>query len=325
MSGTLSRTTRVAVIRGGPSSEHEVSLNTGKAIIAQLDRICSVTDIVIDEDGRWYRDGSARTPERALRGIDCVVNALHGEYGEDGKIQRFLERQGVPFTGSRAMPSALAMNKARAGEILERNGIPVPRYHRVHRDTWSTNVLHGIFQEVMLPCVIKPTALGSSVAVTIAHSYHELRDGIERVFEVSPKALVQEYIEGVEATCGVINAYRGEALYTLPVVEIRPQASNFFDFTAKYDGTTDEIVPGNFTEEESRQMQDMARRAHQVLHLRHYSRTDFIVTKNRNIYALEVNTLPGLTKQSLFSKSIEAVGGSFDEFLRHTVELALTH
>ena len=154
-------------------------------------------------------------------------------------------------------------------------------------------------------------------------SAETLEAAIEKAFEHSESVLIEEFIDGIEATCGVIDGYRDHEHYPLPPIEIRPHKGSFFDFAAKYEGLSDEIVPGNFTAAEKKELEQLAIRAHKALGLRHYSRSDFIIHPKRGIFILETNTLPGLTEESLVPKALESVGASLEHFLDHILQLAI--
>ncbi len=320
---------RVGILRGGPSSEYEVSLNTGATVLKSLspDKY-HAHDIFIDRAGVWHIHGTPSQPHEVLQRIDVVFNALHGEYGEDGRVQQVLEQHGVPFTGSSSVASALGMNKGMAKDIFTTNGIKTPYYQIFEKPEDSEVDIEGtaltIFRTFPMPAVIKPLSAGSSVGVTIARNYESLVEGLERAFSVGDSILVEEFIQGVEATCAVIEGYRDTELYALPPIEIRPHAGqSFFDYSAKYHGKSDEIVPGNFSYKEKEMIEHLAREAHKVLGLEHYSRSDFIVHPRRGIYILEVNSQPGLTEESLLPKALRAMGSNLSHFVDHVVELAL--
>ncbi len=309
----------VGVLRGGPSNEYDISLMSGSRVLTNLssDKY-SVRDLFIDKAGVWHRNGRPVSPQKALQDIDVAMIALHGEYGEDGKVQRLLEKFGVPYTGSNSFSSVIGMNKPLAKEKVS---ILTPHY----KTLGVTNTLHNdvvnLFRSFPMPCVIKPTSAGSSVGVTIAKNFTEFKSGIKIAFGYSSKVLIEEYIVGREASCGVIDNFRNESHYTLFPIEIIP-GNQFFDYDAKYSPKTKDICPASFTDAEKKYIQDTAREVHRELGLRHYSRSDFIVSP-RGIYFLEVNTLPGLTEMSLFPKSLSAVGSSLPEFLDHIIDLAL--
>ncbi|HVZ76126.1 MAG TPA: D-alanine--D-alanine ligase [Candidatus Paceibacterota bacterium] len=318
--------TVVGVLRGGPSSEYEVSLKSGASVLGALDTAkYEPRDIFIDRSGQWHARGVAVSPEQALRGVDVVLNAMHGHYGEDGEVQKVLDALAVPYTGSGAAASALAFNKARTKQAVKKFDIKTPRSILVsrgdaHGDTEALAL--AIFRSFPHPVVVKPAIGGSSVATTIVNSYHMLVSALEEAFKVSEQVLVEEFIRGREATVGVIDNFRGEKTYALFPIEIIPPASRpFFDYHAKYSGETIERVPGNFTAVEKEELIRLAKAVHEGLGLSHYSRSDFILSR-RGIYFLEVNTLPGLTAESLLPKAVAAVGSSLTHFLDHVVTLA---
>jgi D-alanine-D-alanine ligase len=315
---------RIAVLRGGPSGEYDVSLQTGGSVLKHMPEKYQAYDILISKDGRWHREGVARSPDRALLGIDAVVNALHGEYGEDGKVQQLLQSLGIPYTGSNSLASALAMNKVLSKKAFENHGIKTPYYAVIRRGDDINEKTSYIFNHFLLPFIVKPASSGSSLGVTLVKNFDNLFDAIEKALSISDTALIEDYIKGKEATCGVVDGFRGEQTYALLPVEIAhgPQ-HDFFNYEAKYGGGTQEICPGRFSDSEKEEIQRLAKHVHNSLGLRHYSRTDFMIHPRRGIYVLEVNTLPGMTSESLFPKSLAAVGSSLGEFLDHLISLAI--
>lgn len=316
--------TRVAVLRGGPSSEYEVSLKTGQSVLSVLAEKYIVSDILIDKEGVWHLDGIPITPESLAQRVDVIFNALHGEYGEDGVIQRILEKIKVPFTGSGSLASAIGMNKPLTKSIFKQHGIKTPHHTEVSKGELTDLKLLEIFRSFPFPNVIKPASSGSSFGVSIVKSFNDLKPALEKAFEYSSIAIIEEYIPGKEATCAVINNFRGEELYALLPIEIRKSSNKeLFDYEDKYTGLAEEICPGNFSQPEKELLMKTSRDIHKALGLRHYSRSDFIVHPRRGIYALEVNTLPGLTAESLLPKSLAAVGCTLPEFLDHLVSQSL--
>ncbi len=317
---------RVGVLRGGPSSEHDISLLSGANILERLQREpYQPVDIFIDKQGQWHVRGMPMTPERALMGIDVVFNPLHGQYGEDGTVQRILDRIGIPYTGAGAYGAALSLNKPLTKEVMARHGVrmPMQRVLKVSPDL-EKEALEA-FRAFSPPVVVKPASAGSSVGMTLAKTFQEFWDGVKKAFEHSSQVLVEEYIKGKEATAGVVDGLRGQKLYGMLPIEIVPPASaTFFDREVKYNGETIERVPGNFTKEEAAELQRLAKLAHEALGQRGYSRSDFIVTP-RGVYFLELNSAAGvgLTKESLVPKALAAAGVSMDEFLDHVIKDAM--
>ena len=319
---------RVGVLRGGPSSEYEVSLKTGGAVLSAIDTNRYVpTDLLIDREGVWHTRGVPISVSQALKNVDVVFNAMHGEYGEDGTIQKVLNRHQVPYTGSGALASALAMNKFMTKRHLEpyveELGLKLPRHTVFDAENLHQQDLSKLFDAFAPTAVIKPLSCGSSVGVTLAYSFSEFKEGIVRALGYAPKVLIEEYISGREATAGVLENFRGEKLYALlPIEIIPPPGAGFFNAEVKYNGETQEICPGRFSSDIKRSLERFAQAVHQHLGLRHYSRSDFIIAPD-GIYFLEVNTLPGLTPESLVPKSLKAVGCSFEEFVSHLIGLAV--
>ncbi len=314
---------RVGVLRGGPSSEYEVSLKSGNTVLHNLSEYrYDIKDIYIDKEGAWHMHGRPRKPVDVLDHIDVAFLALHGEYGEDGKIQRLLDQFGVPYTGSGAYASTLSMHKAETKRMLQHLDVKFARHELLAASADIRSQLIDIVRLFAFPLIVKPARGGSSVGLTLVKDKDALADAVRKAFAVSDLVMVEEYISGREATCGVVENFRGEGIYAFFPVEIIPaHDDNLFDYEAKYSGKSQEICPAQFDRTTSKKLQELAKMAHQEMGLRHYSRSDFMVTPG-GIYFLEVNTLPGLTEESLLPKSIKAVGSSLQEFLDHIISLA---
>lgn len=313
---------RVGVLRGGPSSEYEVSLKTGENVLNFLPEKYEARDVFIDRDGMWHMHGIPCEVSRIVRDIDIAFIALHGEFGEDGKVQKILEYYNIPFTGSDSFSSAIAMNKFLTKEILAKTGIKTARGFLIKKDDDLNEAALKIFKNFSPPWVLKPVNKGSSVGVEIVHGFHDLENSLHWIFLNNDKILFEEYIKGKEATCGVLQNFRGEKYYALPPIEIIPPEKNkFFDYDAKYSGATKEICPANFDARIKKEIQEAVKIAHKSLGLNGYSRSDFVVS-NRGIYFLETNNLPGLTSESLLPKSAAAVGLSFPFLLEHIIKSA---
>lgn len=317
-------TIRVGVLRGGPSDEYDVSLQTGATVLKHIPQSkYSVRDILIDKQGIWHVAGVPTLPHEALNHVDVVFNALHGYYGEDGKVQHILETHNIPFTGSTSIPSSIGMNKVMSKEVFKNAGIKSPLYKVVTISSLNEDEIYSLFKTFTLPFIVKPASSGSSVGVSVVKDFESFPLALEKAFQYDDSVLVEEYISGREATCGVIDGYRDHDIYALPPIEIRTPKGHFFDFDLKYKGGIEEIVPGNFTEAEKKELEKVAKEAHKALGLRHYSRSDFIIHPRRGIFILETNTLPGLTESSLIPKALHAVGAPLHHFIDHILELAL--
>jgi len=317
-------TLRVGVVRGGVSDEYTVSLKTGGAFLRNLPEYCEGVDILIDKKGLWHCGGIPQKMEDIFAHVDVALNALHGCYGEDGKIQQCFESFGIPYTGSGSFGSALAMNKVIAKERFKAVGLKTPYAVNLSKDEYGEGAVVRLYREFPQPSVVKPHNRGSSFGVVIAHSFDEFQKAIDEAFLHSDVVLIEEYKKGREVSCGVLDDFREQEHYAFPPIEIIPPPhSAFFDYDAKYTGISQELCPSpNLSLEEKDEIMTMAISAHKALGLRHYSRSDFILTP-QGIYLLEINTLPGLTEESLLPKASEAVGLSFSGFVEHLIKLAL--
>ncbi|KXK00172.1 MAG: D-alanine--D-alanine ligase [Parcubacteria bacterium OLB19] len=316
---------RVAVLRGGPSEEYSVSMKTGRAVIDALERKnISNKDIVITKNGEWLEEGRIKTINAVLEGVDVVFLALHGGFAEDGEVQKILQNFRIPFTGSSSLSSALAFNKALTKDILSKEGILTPKYRVIHKYELQEldEITTDIAEEFGSEYIIKPTASGSSISMELIRSKFSLQEGIGRLLEQYDSIIVEEFIRGREATVAVLENFRDKELYTFPIVEIvPPRKFPFYNYEAKYSGETQIICPSNFSYTERDLLQNITEHIHKTLNLSQYSRTDFIVRDNK-IYFLEVNTLPGLTNESIFPKAAKTVGLEFDNLITHLLETA---
>ncbi len=320
----LSSKLRVGVLRGGPSFEHEISLKTGAHVLKNLSEKYFPVDIFVDKAGAWHVQGVATEPQKVLRKVDVLWNALHGEYGEDGTLQYTLDAFGTPYTGSKRLASALAMHKTHAKNFLKKYGIKSPYHKILKKEEASREVVRELFKLAPNPSIVKPVGSGSSIGVSVSTRMTEFEAAVEKAFVLSSVILIEEYIKGREATCGVIDAFRGEDIYALlPAEFVHSPGVAFLDYEAKYGEKSRTVYPGRFSQAEKDAIQTAARVAHKVLGLRHYSRSDFIVSPKRGVYFLEVNSLPGLYADAPYVESLRALGVQFSSFLDHVLRLAL--
>ena len=304
----MAKKINLAVLMGGMSSEHEISLDTGKNVIKYLNKKkYKIRPIVISKKGKWSIE--------VLKEIDVVFNAMHGEYGEDGRIQGVLDCFGVAYTGSGVLASALGMDKVKSYELFKSSGLKVP-------DGVTFKKGDKIDYKFSEKVVVKPSCLGSSVGISIVEQKKDFKKAIDKAFERCDEIIIEEYIDGKELTCGIIDDFKGQKYYALPVTEIIPPDGRFFDYDVKYDGSTQEITPARISKKLTKKIQEQSIKAHQILGCKGYSRADFIVKGNK-IYILEVNTLPGLTSESLLPKAAKEAGIEFSDLLDIIIDNAL--
>lgn len=326
---------KVGILMGGPSAEHEVSLATGQNVLENLDlKKYRPLMIKISKTGKWFVNNRITTWSKAVKNCDVIFNALHGMYGEDGKIQAILESVGKRYTGSGIAASALAMDKFQSREIFKLAGLTVPKTLKLKKgENFSAQLNFFVNKIAKFPVVVKPCSNGSSVGVQIADNSKKLAKSVTDVFLIDKEILIEEFIKGRELTCGVLDNFNG-AMTALPVTEITPlKKHKFFNYDAKYKtGHSNEITPAQVDEITYKKAQDVAIRVHQVLGCRGYSRTDMILKSgfdrltaggNGTIYVLETNTLPGLTSVSLLPKAAQSAGLSLPQLIDKIIETAL--
>lgn len=220
---------KVGIISGGPSAEHDVSLKTGREVLANLSaEKYSAKDIFLSKNGEWIFEGKFSNPEKIFRSVDVIFNALHGAFGEDGKVQQLMEMFCVPYTGSGVMASALGMNKSLSKESFRSVGLNVPMSMVINSTEEPVIAAKKVFSRIGPPWMIKPVSGGSSLGNLIARNFYELAPVLEDAFDFSDNILVEEFIKGKEATCGVIENFRNSKHYALPVTEIISPKDSFF-------------------------------------------------------------------------------------------------
>ncbi|MBI2062613.1 MAG: D-alanine--D-alanine ligase [Candidatus Yanofskybacteria bacterium] len=334
MKPTVPKLIKVGVLMGGSSSEHEVSLNTGQNVLENLDKTkYEPLAVKISKAGKWFLNGKSVSQPDALKGHDVVFNALHGTFGEDGKVQGILEHAGIKYTGSGIAGSAIAMDKFHSREICKLAGLNTPKTMKLKKgENYIARLNFFVNKIVKLPVVVKPCSNGSSVGVQIVEDMAKMEKAIASAFKLDKHVLVEEFIKGRELTCGVLEGFtsptcnNGE-VGALPVTEVIPVKNHkFFNYDAKYKtGHSNEITPAPIDEVLTKKAQDIAVRAHQVLGCSGYSRTDMILKNgNGTICVLETNTLPGLTKNSLFPKAASVAGLTLSQLLDKIIEHSLT-
>lgn len=300
---------KVGVVFGGPSSEHEVSLKTGNQVLHSLDQKKWIPiAIKIPKKGHWLLPFIKK-----VKKVDVVFLALHGQFGEDGKVQAILETLRIPYTGSGVSASSIAMDKILTYRYLESTRLRTPKYQILNSKK--------DFIKTHFPFVVKPSTAGSSVGICIIKNKREVAGALKAAFKESDHVLIEEYIKGTEYTCGVLGNNDKE-IKALPIIEIRP-AGSFFDYTSKYfDKRTREICPAPIPKRLEKEIKKISLTAHTKIGCRGLTRSDFIV-KNGKVYFLEINTIPGQTKESLCPKMARALGWSMAEFFDKQIELAL--
>jgi D-alanine-D-alanine ligase len=332
----VTRKIRVAVISGGRSSEHEISVASARSVVEALDpEKYELAQVEIGRDGRWAlpnpaRDelpsaagGAAETlpvpadssvPE-ALDAVDVVLPVLHGPFGEDGTVQGLLELAGVPYVGAGVAASALCMDKDLFKKVLRDSGIPVARHHTIRlRDPVSNPFGYPVF--------VKPARLGSSVGISKVHSEDELVPAVELARRHDEKVLVEEFVAGTEVECGVLGNLDSPPIASV-VGEIVPHAE-WYDYAAKYDeGGSDIIVPARIDDATARRVQELAVSSFIATECEGMARIDFFVREDAEVVVNEINTIPGFTETSVYARLFEVSGIPYPKLLDRLIQLAL--
>jgi D-alanine-D-alanine ligase len=294
---------KIAVLMGGPGSERDVSLATGRGVAKAL-RSTGVGVVEVD-----VHDENFKLPDD----VDLAFIAIHGTFGEDGQVQKILENRGMAYTGEDVLGSELAFDKIRSKEKFQEHGVPTPK--------WEVIALNQR-PSLRLPVVIKPPRQGSTVGVYIIKSEVELDSAMAGVAKYDPELLVEEFISGRELTIGVLGDQ------ALPILEIIPKGG-FYDFTNKYPflnpqagGGAEHVCPAKIDDDKAKQIRELALRAHRALGLQVYSRVDILLPENGQPTVLEVNTIPGMTEASLLPEAAAAAGINYVDLCLRIIELS---
>lgn len=291
---------RIAVLMGGVSSEREISLRSGTAILEALRGAgCAAEGFDIDTE-----DGSIIVSRLQRSSIDLAFIALHGRFGEDGRLQAILEKEQIPYTGSGSQASRLAFDKILSQQIFQKNALRVPQHVIADK---NKDDAREILKQVTFPVFVKPACEGSSIGVSYVTEAGRLKEALDLAWRYGEGALIEKAIKGKEVTAGILDRK------ALPLIEIRPK-SVYFDFHSKYQkGNSEYIIPADLPVDLAEEIQSVALRAFSLLGCRHMARLDFMIGEDNRYYILEINTIPGFTATSLLPKAAAAAGLNFNE------------
>ena len=317
---------RVAVLAGGRSSEHDISLASARSVLESLDPgSYDVVTVAIGRDGRWELgsgDGSiaetlpvpAANAPATLGSVDVVLPILHGPFGEDGTVQGLLELAGVAYVGAGVAASALCMDKDLFKKVLRDSGIPVARHVALRAGDAIDNPFG-------YPCFVKPARLGSSVGISKVHDEGELEPAVALAFRHDEKVLIEEFLDGIEVEVGVLG--NRDPIASLPG-QIEPLGHEWYDFASKYDeGGMELVIPPELPDDVIERAQRVAVEAFRMTECEGMARVDCFVVDGDRVVVSELNTIPGFTSTSVYAKLFEASGVPYDELLQRLIELAL--
>ncbi len=304
----------IAVVMGGPSAEAEISRMTGKAIAEALrEKDYNVKEIELNPQNIFIQLRES--------GAKIVFNAVHGMYGEDGRLQGILDALSIPYTGSKVLGSVIAFDKVATKRFLLAEGIPTPEFLVYsQKDKSYEKIKQAILEKFSLPVVVKAADQGSSIGVSIIRSEDEIVEALRNTFKYSDHILVEKYIRGQELTVALMEDK--ENVIALPIILIKPH-SGAYDFTSKYTkGATEYLVPAPLDKKITTEVQELAKKTYKTLYLNGVARVDIMLDENGKGYVLEANTIPGMTATSLVPKAAAAMGISFPELCEMILENA---
>ena len=314
---------------GGYSSEYKISLISGNVVKQYLDKtkyngfrihIFKEKWVYVDDNDAEFpidkNDFSVTVNNEKIK-FDCVFNAIHGSPGEDGLMQAYFELLQIPQSSCDYYQAAVTFNKRDLLSILRPYGIKTATSYYLNKGEIINTA--EIVKKVGLPCFVKPNKAGSSFGISKVKTEAELPIAIEIAYKEDNEIIIESFLDGTEVSVGVIN-YKGK-ITVLPMTEIVSE-NDFFDYEAKYEGKSQEITPARISDELTKKVGDTAKRAYEVLKMKGFSRSEFIIV-NDEPYMLEMNTIPGLTTESLIPQQAKAAGISLEDLFTNAIELAL--
>ncbi len=320
---------KIAIIMGGYSNEYEISLKSGNVVYETLSsekydcyriHIFKNKWFYVDPDNTEYsinKNDFSVTINNTKITFDCVFNAIHGSPGEDGLMQAYFELLNIPQTSCGMYQAALTFNKRDCLSVLKTYGIKTAASYSLNLGDVIDQ--GAIIEKVGLPCFVKANKAGSSFGITKVYKKEDLQSAIDVSFKEDDEIIIEEYLDGTEVSVGVIN-YKGKTK-VLPITEIVSN-NDFFDYKAKYLGESQEITPARISEEMASKVMKVAKQVYEILKIEGFSRSEYIF-KDGEPHLLEVNTVPGLTKESILPQQAAAAGISLEDLFDNAIEEAL--
>lgn len=309
----IDKNSKIAVLCGGMSNEREVSLRSGVNVLNALRNLGYVNSEIVDVD---------RNIMETLKkgGYEYAYNTLHGKYGEDGCVQGVLEILGIKYTGCKVKSSAICMDKEMTKNLLKSAGLNIIKFVCVKYDE-DLDIISAV-KDLKFPLMVKPSAEGSSIGMSKVDNIEELKEALKVAQKSDKKILLEEYLQGVSITVGVLENIEKNATFATPILEFRTKTL-WYDFEAKYtEGLTEFILPAQLDEKLTKEIQDMAIKAHKACDCTGVSRVDFLIYDNIP-YVLEINTNPGMTDLSDLPAQAKTMGISYDDLVQLVLNTAL--
>ena len=319
----------VAIIMGGYSLENHISEKSGKVVFENLNNIFKCYNIYITNEQWYYIDSSNKkfkidqddftiVNHPKIR-FDCIFNAIHGDPGENGRIQSYFEGLNIPITGSDSRQSEITFDKIKCIDFLKNKGVKVAKSFTLNKnDSFDIN---EIINKVGLPCFVKASNSGSSFGVYKAYKKSDLADFIEKAKKFDDNILIETFIKGREFSVGVVKY--NQQIVVLPITEIIT-SNDFFDYQAKYEGKSEEITPAILEKNLKIKLEQAAKKIYKILNIKGLSRSEYIL-KDNEFYFLEINTVPGLSKESILPQQSIQAGIPIDKLFISTIREAMTN
>lgn len=321
----------IAIIMGGYSSEAHISFKSGEVVYQQISKeiyntykihILKNKWVLIDDNNLEYpvnKDDFSVTINQNKITFDCVFNAIHGHPGEDGTILAYFKLLDIKHTSAPFYQMALTFNKRDCLSVVKKYGVKTA--NSIYLNKGETINVDEIIETLGLPCFVKPNNAGSSFGISKVKLKEELIPAIKKAFEEDSELLIEEFLDGTEVTIGVLN-YKDE-IKVLPMTEI-VTANDFFDYEAKYLGESDEITPARISDEIHQKLEILAKKVYQILNMSGFTRSEYILVNNEP-YFLEMNTVPGLTNESIIPQQAAAAGITLQNLFHNAIEMALNN
>ena len=319
----------VAVLMGGFSSEKEISLKSGEVIYQNINRLkYTPFKIIVNKENWVYLNSENEESNVNLEDFSIISNntkikleiafiIIHGSPGENGLIQSFFELKNIPYTGCDPYTSALTFNKRDCLSVLEKHNIPTANSFHINKN--EKFEVEDIIKKVGLPCFVKANRSGSSFGVYKIYEENELTDAINKAFEFDDEILIESFLDGIEVSVGVMNYQKNIKVFG--ITELITE-NDFFDYDAKYNGNSKEITPANISEKQKQIVTNLSIKIYKKLGMKGFTRSEFIII-NDMAYFLEINSVPGMTNESIFPKQAQISGVSITQICDEIIHQAI--
>lgn len=312
---------KVAILKGGNSDEHPISIKSGEQLKNRIDEYQNVTDIMVDRTGEWFVQGVPYDKRNLVRDFDMVVNTMKGGDGENGRLSKYLDAFGVKHNNAASFGSVLSHNKHEFKNFLKRHEIKTPHSVLIDSEQDVEAQKRELNHKMFLPAIVKPVANGSSIGVFRAESFEEIKKFVDWILKRDRFALVEEYIEGLDVSVMTAKDFRGKEIYSF--IPIGIDTPDIINYDHKFNNSHSFFPIHTLSREQKEMIEDIAKSVHSKLDLDSLAMTDFRVHPRRGVYTLETNTVPSYEDKSIYDESLKLVGVREDELVDHIIDLAL--